>query len=204
MKRLIIADDHVIFRYGLVRLLEKNGFEVASEAGNSIELRQQLVLHPEVDIVVSDCKMPGAGPLANLSYIRQRFPNLKVLFVTGIESVLLFQQLLSAGASGVVVKSGEVLDIVNALNLVASGEEYLPEKYRKEMRQVEQLLTVKEFQVLELILMGLSNPKIAKQLHNSESTINTHRVKIMRKTDCTTVVELVHFARDNGLYVSEE
>jgi len=204
MNKVIVADDHIIFRYGLVRLLTKNGFEVIAEADNAIELREQIALNPQADIVVSDCRMPGSGPLANLSYIQEKFPDLKVLFITGIESLLLFQQLLSAGANGVVVKSGEVMDIIDALKQIASGGEYLPENYKKKISKANQFLTAKEFEVLELILQGFSNPKIAKSLHNSESTINTHRVSIMRKTGCSTVVELVHFSRDNGLYVSEE
>lgn len=199
--RVIIADDHALMREGMASFVERNGYEVILQAACYEELQQCMQEH-QVDVVITDCRMPGIGATNYAGYHKQRYPAVKLVFLTGVESTILFHQLLALGADALVSKKGPVDSVAIALESVLKGSQYVSPPILEMLKISPRLLSPKEYQVFELIVQGKSNVQIAKMLNKSESTINTHRVKLMRKIEVHTVVDLVHFARKNGLFDS--
>ncbi len=195
---VILADDHSLMRAAIASLLENNGYEVIAQASSYPELEQVFQTH-SADILISDCRMEGKGPLNFLKFVRRFHKDCQIIFLTGLESGILFQQLLSAGAHGLVSKKGEVNDVLSAIEKVKKDEIYVSKGFLKEIDSTTSL-TVTEYQVLELVVQGLSNNQLADQLNKAPGTINSHRVNIMRKLNVHSIVELIHFCRKNGLY----
>jgi DNA-binding NarL/FixJ family response regulator len=201
MRKVIIADDHAITRTGVARLIESEGWVVVGQVESFDALITALDSH-DTDIVISDCKMPGIGAANLLSYIQKKAPQVKLIFLSGMESALLYQQLTANNVNGLISKGDEPEDIIDALNAVKEGKSYTSKKITSILNNSPHQLTLKEFQVLELVIQGLSNPDIAKKLHNSPNTINTHRVSLMKKMNVNSVVDLVKIAHKNGLFDS--
>ena len=198
---VVLADDHSLMRNGIATLITRSGCEVVAEAGSFPELEQIFSHIDNVDLLISDCRMEGKGPLNFLNALKRRHAHCKVIFLTGLESGILFKQLLDAGADGLVSKKGDPGDIVTAIDKVMNGDIYISDNFQQELEDAA-VLTTAEFKVLELIVQGLSNKQIAEQLNNAAGTINSHRVNIMKKLQVHSVIDLLHFCRKNGLFDS--
>ena len=198
--KVVLADDHSLMREAIATLIEQNGCEVVAQA-ESYHTLEKIFSRLQFDLLISDCRMDGQGPLNFLKFVKRFHPDCKIIYLTGLESGMLFQQLLAEGVHGLVSKKGEVSEVVAALDKVMYGETYISDAFKDEI-DTATILTVTEYQVLELIVQGLSNKLIAEQLNKSAGTINTHRVHIMQKLDVHTVVDLVHHCRKNGLFDS--
>lgn len=201
MKKVIIADDHAITRTGVARLIESEGWIVVEQVESFDALIIALDLH-DIDIVICDCKMPGIGATNLLSYIQKKTPQVKLIFLSGVESALLYQQLKAKNVNGLISKGDEPEDIIAALKAVNEGKTYASKTIASILNDTPHQLTPKEFQVFELVIQGLSNPEIAKKLHNSPNTINTHRVSLMKKMNANSVVDLMKIAHKDGLFDS--
>lgn len=204
--RLLLVDDHKIFREGVRLLLEAQGeFEVVGEAGDGAEaLRLARELRPEV--AVMDISMPGNGIKAT-RHIRQELPEVKVLIVTMHAGDDYFFRALEAGASGYVLKEGAPEDLVAALRVVASGQVFLypslaarlVEDYLSRAREgVERSeldkLTSREREVLSLVGQGMTSEEIAQHLHLSVHTVHSHRSHIMEKLGLQSRSQLIQYA----------
>ena len=198
--KVVLADDHSLMRQGIATLIERSGCEVVAQAESYHEL-ETVFSQLKFDLLISDCRMDGQGPLNFLKFTKRFHPDCKIIYLTGLESGMLFQQLLAEGVNGLVSKKGDASDIITAIETVMSNDCYISEQFKADIESTTSL-TVSEFQVLELIVQGLSNNAMAKQLNKSSSTINTHRVNAMRKLNVHTVVDLVHHCRKNGLFDS--
>lgn len=201
MTNIVLADDHAFIRAGLKSFLTEAGHQVIGEAESSTELHSlSLSLGDSVDLYICDCHMPGGGPIENHMQLKEKTPNAKIIFLTGIESVLLFRKLLKLGINGLISKRTQPEQILALINQAIDGELVISENISAAITENEELLTKKEFEILELIVLGMSNREISDHLKKSAGTINTHRANLMKKTNCSTVVELVNYARDSGLY----
>lgn len=201
MGKVILADDHAITRSGIASLIKAEGWDIVAQAESFDTLVECLNEH-ETDIVISDCKMPGNGPVNLLVHTQNKHPNVKVIFLSGMESSLLYQQLIASNVNGLISKEDDPEDISKALTSVSKGNVYYSHSIKNILAATPDQLTPKEFQVFELITQGLSNSAIAVQLNNSPSTINIHRVNLMKKLNVNSVVELVKIAHRNGLFDS--
>lgn len=196
--KIVLADDHSLMRAAITGLLERNGYTVLAQAASYIEL-EKVFLEKDIELLICDCRMEGQGPLNFLKFIKRFHSQCKVIFLTGLESEVLFQQLLTAGVNAIVSKKGEVDDILIAINHVMQDKTYLSKTFQKKIENSANL-TVTEYQVMELLIQGLTNNQLADQLNKAPGTINNHRVNIMRKLNLHNIVELVHYCRENGLY----
>jgi len=208
--RILIADDHTIFRSGLRLLLASEPeFEVVGEAENgeqAITLAQQLV----PDVILMDIGMPGINGYEATKRLKELLPEVKVLVLTMHRSEEYFFQMLEAGASGYVLKGAETSDLIQSVRTVSRGEVFLyptmaarlVEEYLRDHSGkpgLSKKLTPRETQILQMIADGYANKEIADSLVISPSTVHSHLTNLMQKLELTRRHELVQYARQHGL-----
>ena len=193
--RILIGDDHVLFREGLRRLLEqlKEG-ATFQEASNFDELLDMARSEEPYDLVLSDLRMPGWPGFAGLQMLRESQPNAKVVVISASEAHHDVRDALEHGAAGYIPKSSSVKIMLSALDLIFSGGVYVPptvlrEGVEPEGRgsivppadpQLEQLLTQRQREVLDRLREGKSNKQIAHELGLSEGTVKIHMTAIFK------------------------
>ena len=197
--KIIISDGHSLIRSGLSSYLRSEGFDVVAQAESFVELIDVIKTQP-AHIVLADCSMVGAGPVNFMHLVRRSHSELRVFFLTGLNSPLLFKQLLAMGVSGLISKADGMTEVLNALNLSEASHQYISPSLDVGTNAPEVILSSKEFQLLELILQGKSNNQMAEMLNKAPGTINTHRANIMKKLNVNSVVELVVFCKANGFW----
>jgi two-component system response regulator NreC len=207
--RLIIADDHVVVREGLVALLEEEpDLEVVGQAGTGREA-VALVRQQQPHIALLDIAMPDMNGLEATRQIVAEVPGVNVLILTMHEEEAFFFEALRAGAAGYVLKGAGSEELLSAIRAVHEGGVYLPPKLAGELVQdylqrhppssSDDPLTPREREILILIAQGLTNRQIAKRLTLSINTVKTHRLHIYRKLDLHTRAGLVDYALRRGL-----
>ncbi|OGK81367.1 MAG: DNA-binding response regulator [Candidatus Rokubacteria bacterium GWA2_70_23] len=209
--RVLLADDHTLFREGVRMLLEAQGdFDVVGEAATAEEAIEQAV-RASPDVVALDISMPGDG-LEATRRLRRELPALKVLILTMHGSDDYFFQALEAGASGYLVKDSAPADLVAALKEVAAGRVFLHASMAARLvraflqvtgrgEEAPRLarLTEREKEVLALIAEGHTSEEIAERLHRSVHTIHSHRAHIVEKLGLHSRAELMRYAVLLGL-----
>jgi DNA-binding NarL/FixJ family response regulator len=210
--RILIADDHTLFREGLRALFASEGdVEVVGEAADGEEaVRKALESRPEV--VVMDLMMPGVNGIEATRRIRAELPGTKVLVLSMYDDEEHVQRLLASGASGYMLKRATSDELVRALREVVAGgmpldpsvaakvvKDYVRRVQGDEEPGCGAELTPRELEVLKLIAEGLTNPAIADQLGLSRKTVDVHRSNLMRKLELHDVTELVKYALRRGL-----
>ncbi len=209
--RVLIADDHTIFRAGVRLLLEAEpDIEVAGEA---LDGEQAVSLAEAVrpDVILMDIAMPGANGLEATRTIKARWPETHVLALTMHRSDEYFFEMLKAGASGYVLKGADTNDLIGAIRTVARGEVFLYPTMARQLLQEylhrlnepgaagQPALTLREKEILHLLAEGYSSKEIAERLVVSSSTIHSHRSNLMRKLNLSSRHELIQYARQRGL-----
>jgi len=199
---VLLVDDHALVRRGFRRILEDDeGITVKGEASDGEEaVRLARQLHP--DVVVMDCALPGMNGLAATRKILENNPKTAVLMLSMHSEDTWVRQSLEAGARGYMLKNAVDLELVTAIRRVAAGEEVLDPQIARRANlkgERETGLTVRELEVLQLIVTGLSNKEIASQLNLSANTVAVHRANIMDALGIHKTAELVVYAIRNGL-----
>lgn len=205
--RLLLADDHTLFRRGLRSLLTETGeFEVLAEAHNGPEaVRLAVELKP--DVVLMDMHMPGGNGLAAITALRKIAPTLPVLMLTVSESDSDVLEAIRAGANGYLLKNAETEDLFAAVRRAAAGQIVLDSALMETLfRYVARAntalppspLTLREAEILQMITGGATNREIAAQLSLSENTVKTHITHILEKLQVSSRSEAVTLAQQNG------
>jgi DNA-binding NarL/FixJ family response regulator len=199
---VLLVDDHSLVRRGFRRMLEdESDLVVVGEAGSGEEaIRLAKSLKP--DVIVMDCALPGASGLVATRKILEAIPETAVLMLSMHSEDTLVRQALDAGARGYVLKSAVDLELAAAIRRVAAGEQVLaPELSRNSQLKGEAKarLTVRELQILQLIVDGKSNKEIAEHFSLSVNTVAVHRANIMDALGIHKTAELVVYAIRNGL-----
>jgi DNA-binding NarL/FixJ family response regulator len=212
MIRVLIADDHTMFRAGLRALLAtEQDIEVIGEAADGEEaVAKSRELVP--DVVVMDILMPGMNGIEATSRLAAECPGTKVLVLSMYDDDEHVQQLLAAGAAGFVLKQATTDELVRAIReVVAGGLPLSPgiaarvvRDYARRVRgereaSVAGALTAREREVLTLVAQGQTNQAIAERLGLSRKTVDVHRTNVMRKLGLHDVTELVKYALRAGL-----
>jgi DNA-binding NarL/FixJ family response regulator len=205
-KRIVIVDDHPLFRKGLEELIDSDGtFAVCGEAGNASEAMDVIrKLHP--DLVIVDLSLPGANGIELIKNIRAEFPKLPILVLSMHDESLYAVRALRAGADGYVMKHEAMANVIQAIREVFQGRPYLSPAMAAQVitqfahRQAEGeadavgRLSDRELEILELIGKGKEVREIAKLLHLSPKTVETHRAHIKDKLDLKNSREVARFA----------
>ena len=210
--RVLLAEDHTIVRQGISALLRSEpDIEVAGEASDgleAIELAKKLI----PDVVLMDIAMRNLNGLEATRKIKKLFPHTKVLVLTMYDNEEWIFQILKVGASGYLIKDSAMTDLTSAIRAIHQGDSYLsPSVSRKvideyirkaemgEKSGLENLLSGREREILQLIAEGHSVPQIASLLCISKKTVEAHKNHIMEKLNIRDKVGLIKYAIRTGL-----
>jgi DNA-binding NarL/FixJ family response regulator len=210
--RILIADDHTLFRESLGSLLASRGLEIVGEAREgqeAVELARSL----RPDVVLMDLSMPGLDGLAATRLISAEMPEVKVVVLTASDDDAQLFEAIKSGAQGYLLKNLESRELFSLLEGVGRGEPALTPRLASKLLQEfarpprpaaephdPDALTDREREVLELLVRGVtSNRKLAKQLGVSENTVKFHVRNILDKLHLHNRAEVVGFALRHGI-----
>ncbi len=204
--RVLISDDHLLFRLGLKSLLNgEPGIAVVGEAATGTQTIDQCRrLRP--DLLLLDLRMPGGGGIEALRTVFDELPETHALILSSYASEEEIYQALEAGALGYVLKDVGREPLLEAIRAVACGRRSVPAWMENILRQRSSRpeLTSREFQILRLLVTGLTNREIARILGNSENTVRNHTISIFAKLDVSDRAEAVSAALQRGIVISDE
>jgi two-component system response regulator NreC len=205
--RVVVADDHSLIRRSLRLILDsEQDVELVAEAGDVMAASKQ-VQGNRPDVLVLDLSMPGGSSLEAISRLREESPETQIVVMTMDDSPVFAQRALAAGALGYVSKELADVELASAVRAAAAGEQYVSPRLAGRLDALnrslaENRLTPREVEVLRLIAFGHTSVEIARKLHLSPRTVETHRAHIHRKLGLQTRAELVRFALRRGLLVT--
>lgn len=192
---ILLADDHTIFRQALKFLLQNQaGMRVVAEAA-SLDQVQPALQQQAIDLLILDYHMPGGESSALLAYCKQRYPDLKVVALTGTRSGIVLKQLRDARADAVMLKDCSGPELLACIEQVMAGKTILGDAVQEQIATCDEQLTPRELQTVQMIYQGYANADVAAQLNLSAKTVDKHRENIMRKLQVHNVVQLIHKVR---------
>jgi DNA-binding NarL/FixJ family response regulator len=207
--RILIADDHQMFIDGLKALLkrEKN-FQIIGEVssgGQAIEF----IGKTQPDLLITDISMPGMSGVELTRWVKQNYPDIKVLVLTMYNDREIVNEILMSEAEGYILKNTGKQELISAINRINDNSTYYSTevlnimmtrlKKQKTIEKNTALLTPREIEIVKLIMEELSSEEIADKLFISKRTVDTHRKNIIAKTNTRTIVGLLKFAIENNL-----
>lgn len=212
-KRIVIVDDHTLFRKGLKAIIgTNNGFEITGEAGNAAD---GLLLAGETkpDIMIIDITLPDKDGIKLTREIRLKFPEIKIMIVSMHSKTDYIVEAFRAGALSYIVKDSATENLISGLRSVSEGVHYIDNSiakdvifglqdadYKKKKKEdAYGCLTNREQQVFRLLVEGALVKEIAEKLFISPKTVENHRGNIMKKLNIHSTVELIRYAVDVGL-----
>ncbi len=212
--RIVLAEDHTIVRKGLRLLVEQqSGIEVIAEAADGREAVAAAEKF-KPDVVVMDFSMPGLNGLEASRQIKQRAPNTKILILSRHGNKEYIKSILSAGASGYLIKKSAADELIQAIQTVQRGDTFLDpsisedfiEEYLVQPSDApgEAKITPRQTEVLQLIAEGKPNREIAATLHISVKTVENHRSNLMQILDLHNSSELIQYAIRKGMISLDE
>ncbi|MCK5654560.1 MAG: response regulator transcription factor [Dehalococcoidia bacterium] len=214
---VLLADDHAVVRDGLRSMLEAHGdIEVIGDAANGHDaVGQAAQLCPDVAIV--DIAMPGLNGIDVTRKILKLCPSAKVIILSMYSATEHILRALQAGALGYVLKESAGVEVISAIRAVHAGNRYLSEKilgmvvddylYQSEIVRAESplaRLSLREREILQLVVEGKSSAEIGQILHVSPKTVDTHRSRLMKKLNVSDRTGLIRFSILHGLTPLEQ
>jgi DNA-binding NarL/FixJ family response regulator len=205
MVKVIIVDDHQIIRESLTLLLDKPAanIQVVAAAASAQELFAVLP-ETKADIVLLDLDLPGMDGHTAINYLQQHYPALKVLILSMMNQEQDVARAMAAGADGYLCKTSTQEELLQALQLVATGIKYITPKVSLRLLGKEpempvlagksDVLSRREMEVLKLLAEGYTAEKIADKIFTSRRTVETHRQNILGKTKTKNTAHLIVYA----------
>jgi DNA-binding NarL/FixJ family response regulator len=212
MIRIVIADDHEMFRDGFKLMLTKQpDIELLGEAENGRELLT-LVKERQPDVVVTDIKMPVMDGIEAVKKISEEYPEIGIIVLSMFDEDDLIVDMLEAGAKGYLLKNSNKDQIGEAIHTVFNGDPFYckttsrkltqmiaKSKYNPYRKKEKPEFTARELEVVELVCREMSNKEIAEKLFLSIRTVEGLRLKIAEKMNVKNPVGMVLYAMKNGL-----
>jgi two-component system, NarL family, response regulator LiaR len=209
--KVLIADDHKLFRQGLISLMRtrEDLVEVVGEAATGVEA-VELVGRLAPDVVLMDIYMPDGDGLQALSVIRQRYPQVQVVILTSSEKDGHLYEAVQLGAAGYLLKSLDSDELFSMLDGVARGEAAMSRamaarllkglaRQPQGVEATDDILTDREIEVLKLVASGKSNPQIADELFITVNTVKSHLKNILAKLKLDNRTQVAAYAVQAGL-----
>ncbi|GAB5410819.1 MAG: response regulator transcription factor [Balneolaceae bacterium] len=208
--KTIVADGNEIFRHGLSSILSSDNFKICSEVDNgALVLTAFESVKP--DLCVLSFSMPEISGIQLANKIVSKFPKANVLVLSDSDSDAVLNTFLDSGAHGLLLKSAHRIELLDAATKVANGENFLGKKFSKMMtreyvrlarlKKNKKHVTLREREVLNLLIEGMTSSEIAKKLFISPRTVDKHRTNLLKKLDQKNTAGLVRFALQNKYLV---
>ena len=208
--QIILADDHPMFRSGLKRMIEDAAeLAVVGEAGDGLQLLE-LLKETKPDMVILDISMPKLRGIEAAREIKNRHPDVKVLFLTMHRNQDYFLEALAAKADGYLLKEDSHKQLIQAIETIRDKKRFLSPRITEDLSQHlpeliagskssnNQKLSTREKEVLTLLAEGKSSKQIADLLYISLRTVDHHRASLKKKLKVENIVDLVKYAIRNG------
>lgn len=206
--KVLIADDHPIFREGLRQILQGSDDSVIVEEANDGHEVLEKVIKNKYDVIILDISMPGRNGLEILEQLKAEHPDVHVLMLSMFSEQQYAVKAIKAGASGYLTKNGAGRELNNAIHKILSGSMYISPAVAEQLvseikneteKQPHELLSPREFQVMLMIGAGNTNSEIAKNLSISSSAVSTHRARILKKMHLKNSAEIIRYTVRNDL-----
>jgi len=206
MLKIILADDHKIFRESLKKLLAAERIaEVIAEAGDGKQLLELLKIH-DPDLVIMDISMPNMDGIETTKKALESKPDLKVLTLSSFGDEKYYYKMVEAGVKGFVIKNSGISELEQAINEVSSGGSWFSNELlqkviinisKSNIKEAE--ISDREIEILKYICDGLTNDQIAEKIHLSPDTVKWHRTNLLAKTGSNNTAAMVLYAIKNKL-----
>ena len=212
--RVVLADDHTLFRAGMCALLDKlPDVQVVAEARDGREAVHMVETH-HPDLVLMDIAMPGLNGLEATRRLVKAFPAIRVLILSMHKSEEYVWQALRAGAAGYLLKDADLAELALAITAVTRGETYLSPPISKHLirEYVQRVggedttlerLTPRQREILQLIAEGQTTKAIAQRLGLGVKTVETHRTQMMKRLGIHDIAGLVRYAIRMGMVLPD-
>jgi DNA-binding NarL/FixJ family response regulator len=208
MIKVLIADDHPLFREGIKRMLsETSDIVVADEASNGQEVLK-IVEKNDFDVIMLDISMPGRSGLDIIKQLKCDRPDLHILILSMHSEEEYAERALKAGAAGYLVKKTTPDEVVTAIRKVSMGKKYVSSSLAERLachvgksfnKLPHETLSDREYEVMCMIASGKTLKEIANEISLSRKTISTHRSHILEKMSMKNNSQLIHYALQNNI-----
>lgn len=213
--KVILVEDHEMFREGMALLLSTIPYlEVVGSFSNSEGLKVYLLINQEPDVIFMDIKLKEESGVDLTHYVKIEYPKIRIIALSMYDNPNIVLKIIGAGASGYLLKDVTKEELKDAVTAVMNGDEYfckdvanllmshaINKESKKGNREINMRgFTMREVQIIRLICDGKSNKDIATSLYLSIRTVETHRLRIMRKMQVNSAADLITFAIRNGIY----
>jgi DNA-binding NarL/FixJ family response regulator len=212
--KVLIADDHLLVREGLVVMintqaeLEVSG--VAADGHELVELANSLL----PDVILADTNLPSLNGIEATSLIHKKHPEIRIILMSDSASESTVIRALRNGALGFLIRQEDFQHVLHAIRLVMQGERYLSRQVVNKIidlvvagtytdDNLDEKISTREKEILQLIVEGYTSAEIGEKLDISKRTVETHRTNIMRKLGLTSQIDIIKFAIRYGLLSSE-
>ncbi len=210
--KVLLVDDHALFREGLLLVLESLDIEIESfEAGSYESAEKMMLAHPDLELVLLDLGLPGISYLDALQAMRARLPDALIVILSGTEDHHVVEMALQNGARGYIPKSSSAKIMLNALQLVLAGDTYIPTQILQKNTsptsgsmsnpvntETSHKLTPRQYEVLQQLATGKSNKEIGNELNLTESTVRAHVAAILKTFNVANRTHAVQYAIQNN------
>ncbi|PIQ14828.1 MAG: DNA-binding response regulator [Flavobacteriales bacterium CG18_big_fil_WC_8_21_14_2_50_32_9] len=211
--KVLLVDDHSIIRNGIKLMLKKNTtIKVVAEANSGVEAIDYLEKNAQdIDVVLMDIDMPGLNGIDTTKVITKEYKNINVLALSMHIEEKYIKEMLDAGAAGYILKQASIEELNQAVENVAQGKKYFSNEVSTTMinalmhngkgneKDVINVLSAREKEVLSLIALGKTNKEVGEKLFISARTVESHRRKIMEKLELNNTAELIRYAIENNM-----
>jgi DNA-binding NarL/FixJ family response regulator len=202
--KVIIVDDHKLFRNGLKFILgEIEGIEVAGEASNGKEFLE-LLNYVKPGLIIMDISMPEMNGVEACKIALEKNPSLKILVLSMFGEDAYYNTMIEMGVKGFILKDCDTAELRNAVLSIINGQSYFSQELllkliRNKNTENTVKLSKRENEILALICKGLSTLQISDQLHISHRTVERHRASLLEKTDSPNSISMAIYALKNNL-----
>ncbi|MBW6484124.1 MAG: response regulator transcription factor [Vicingaceae bacterium] len=211
--KVLLVDDHSIIRNGIKLMLKKNTtIKIVAEADSGVEAIDYLEKNAQdIDVVLMNIDMPGLNGIDTTKVITKEYKNIKVLALSMHIEEKYITEMLDAGAVGYILKQASIEELNQAIENIAQGKKIYSNEVSTTMmnalihnendkeKDVINVLSTREKEVLSLIALGETNKEVGEKLFISARTVESHRRKIMEKLEFKNSAELIRYAIENNM-----
>lgn len=203
--KVLLADDHDLVRDGMIAILSRDDPNIQISSVENLDAALELLEKESFDVILLDLRMPGMRGLSGITRVRELYPDLPIVLLSGSVSKSDVDEAYGLGIRGFVPKTLAGKALVNALRVVVAGERYVPSTMIRDPREQETIekaagtLSPREAQVLQRLSHGASNKEIARALSIQETTVKLHLRNLSDKLSARNRTEIVIRAMEKGL-----